>query len=291
MKKHTNTPGDKSNDRADDSVSGPKHNPSKVALYSTAIEAARRSRQAQKVDLDKIDPRPTALRSALDPQIVADLVEMMKSGHPFAPVTLRRMGDRFSTIDGDYRIEASKGAGRNQVDANIVECDDVVAEMLALSENSRHGTALTKLELRDAVHANLTKVPGLWTGVSSQAISLREAANLLGVSHWLIASVRDEILAAKNPSAEPNRGSTGKRKARVSAKGAPASATTSAKVPPSPGDADAGKAGVPGATTPNHSEIVLLAKELVALVEIFARKLKIDPASSYTAALDLAKES
>lgn len=293
MKKRADRPEDKSSNRADDSVGRSKPDTKTVNRYSVAIETARKFMETQKVDLDKIDPRPTALRSALNPQIVADMVEMIKLGHLFPPVTLRRVDNRFCTIDGDYRIEALKRAGRTQVDANTVECDDVVAEMLALSENSRHGTALTRLELRGAVHANLTKVPGLWAGLSSQAISLREAASLLGVSHWLIASVRDEILAATNPTNTSNRASTGGRNAKARAKAAPAPATTTATatVPPSRGIADAGKAGVSDMTTPNDGEIVLLARELVALAEIFARRIGIDPASSYTAALVLAKNS
>lgn len=256
---------------------------SAFANYRAAAEKTWTAATPQPIALAQIDPRPTALRVALDPEVVADLAATMKSGIQLPPVKLRRVGPRFTVVDGEYRIAAARESGYDSITAVVDDCDDVIAAILALRENSTHGTKLSKLELRGAVRAQLTGVPGLMAAVVAQDVSLRAAADMLVVSHWLVASVRDEILASTKP-AEKSSGAAAKSTGATRA--APVEASKAGRGEPS--STDTGKDQTYAETPSKSEEVVLIAKDLIRLVQIFAAKLQIDPAGAYAAACTIA---
>lgn len=100
------------------------------------------------IPLDLIDAHPEA--RPIDPAGVAKLALSIGEGGLINPVLLRPIGDRYQSIAGGHRIEATRELGEETIRANVREMDDDDAMLVMIDEN------LMRIDLTPAERAMQT---------------------------------------------------------------------------------------------------------------------------------------
>lgn len=85
------------------------------------------------LSIDQIDRRPDA--RAIDGNTVAGLVESIAAIGLLNPIRVRQHGDRWQVIAGAHRLEASRLLGLAEIEAAVVDDDDLHAELAMIDEN------------------------------------------------------------------------------------------------------------------------------------------------------------
>jgi ParB family chromosome partitioning protein len=98
--------------------------------------------QTIEIDLLYISDFNVRLNSAHDEEkgddhesTIEGLVENIRANGLLNPLTVRPRGDRFEIIAGGRRFRAIKRLGWRVVDCKAIDCDDIKAEEISLSEN------------------------------------------------------------------------------------------------------------------------------------------------------------
>lgn len=86
-----------------------------------------------KIDIDKIENNAFAIRSSIVD--VTDLAESMEAKGLINPITVRPENGKYRLIAGHRRLMAAKQLGWKQIEASVVEVDDVTAMAIAIMEN------------------------------------------------------------------------------------------------------------------------------------------------------------
>lgn len=85
------------------------------------------------LSIDQIDRRPDA--RAINEKTVSGLVESIASIGLLNPIRVREHGDRWQVIAGVHRLEASRALGLAEIEATVVNDDDLHAELAMIDEN------------------------------------------------------------------------------------------------------------------------------------------------------------
>ncbi len=139
-------------------------------------ELDRRATAPTVIDVAKLmvglSPRQTALQG----DHVAVLSEALDE---LPPILVH--GETMTVIDGVHRLEAIRRAGRTRIRAEVVQCSDAEALVLAVASNVRHGLPLTRAERRRAAEKILDVFPER---------SDRWIGSMTGLSHKTIGGIR-----------------------------------------------------------------------------------------------------
>jgi hypothetical protein len=181
-----------------------------VAVASTTqpIISAHEGVEAKKpeiveIELSKIDLKHAIqVRASLKDKVVEEYRQRMLNGDSFPPIAIFRVNDVLAMTDGGHRVEATKRAGKQTIQAVIYDGTEADAIRAAIKANSTHGLPRTNADKRNAVLMALKAFPG----DSDCAI-----AELSGVSHTFIAKLRKQL--ATVASSKPRRGRDGKKRA------------------------------------------------------------------------------
>lgn len=116
----------------------------------------------QRIPTDRVIPSPFQHRRNFDPVALDELAQSIRVHGLLEPVLVRGGGQRFELIAGERRWRAARMAGLAELDARLVECDDLTARRLCLEENL-HRSDLTEVELvwaiAELLDAHLTGLP------------------------------------------------------------------------------------------------------------------------------------
>jgi ParB-like nuclease domain len=185
-------------------------------------------RQVWIADID-FDGSPK-VRAVINTEAVEDYAEKFKSGESLDrdPITLfENEGEKYLLIgDGRHRLEALKKLGRKQVLCEVRPGGIDEAGRFALASNRTHGLRRTNLDKRACV----VFVLGQWPEKS-----LRETAELAGVSHNFVSEIRAESVkhtdrGVSSDDSKPKASAVPKSKKGKSGK----SKTATEAVPPPP---------------------------------------------------------
>lgn len=138
--------------------------------------------------------RPDGTLSAIDPDHVASLVEVLKAGNTFETNPIVYVdGDGYQLADGWHRLAAYEAVGRTEVEVEIREGGPSAAFRHALGANAHHGLPRSQASKRRAVDLALADAE---LGVLPD----REIARITSTSHTFVAGRR--ALAAANSDLE-----------------------------------------------------------------------------------------
>lgn len=119
--------------------------------------------------------------------VISDYAAELKAGVKFPPVVLFGENGSYYLADGFHRVEATKIAGLDSIDADVRPGVRKDALMFALSANTTHGLRRTNADKRNAVRMALAEFP--------EYSNNRIADELCRVSDDLVAVVRRELEA------------------------------------------------------------------------------------------------
>jgi len=134
-------------------------------------------------------------QTRLDEDHVAALVEVVDR---LPPVVVDDA--TMTVIDGAHRVEASRRAGRREINALMFNGDQTEAMALAVEANVKHGKPLTRGERQEAARALLARCPER---------SDRWLAEICGLSHSTVSRLRQ---ASRTAEVEVRTGRDGRRR-------------------------------------------------------------------------------
>jgi len=89
-----------------------------------------------KIDISKIDEGRFAIREDLNIEYVKQLSQSLSEDGQWNPIIVRPKQDgRYELIAGHYRLQASKEAGLQEIEANVRDLGDEEADVLSLKTN------------------------------------------------------------------------------------------------------------------------------------------------------------
>lgn len=130
-----------------------------------------------------IDPR-LQLRESLNWETVNDYTAAIEAGENLPPLSVVYDGKHYWLYDGFHRVEGFKGAGRKQIDCDVVEGTFEDALWAALAANHTHGLRRTNADKRRAVEVALKQ----WPEKSDRLL-----ARQCGVSPTTVGTARNEL--------------------------------------------------------------------------------------------------
>lgn len=196
---------------------------------------------AQKVPIADIDVAgSTQVRVSLSLSTIEDYAQALADGVLLPPVRLARTGDgRLYVIDGFHRIQAAKGLGRRDVDAEVEDGSEVTAVWSALAANREHGIRMTQADKARAIDLALKHPES--SGMSDHAI-----AQHIGVRDETVTAHRERLAITSGSGSGVERGVTtdGRRHPRKNTrrkkvgrpKGSKNKAKAESRPPPEPRD-------------------------------------------------------
>lgn len=141
------------------------------------------------------------MREKLSASVVEEYAELIQAGDsqwPFAsPCSVVRVKNELILTDGFHRVAAMRRAGEDQVHVIITDGTKTDALKAALSANINHGLRRSNADKRRAVMMALSDS-------TLQKWSDRKIAELCGVSHIFVASIRGELeTVSSSPQEQP----------------------------------------------------------------------------------------
>jgi len=141
------------------------------------------------VGLETIDytrSRDANPRQGIDDDAVRRYADRMNAGDVFPPAVLYRVGGALLVADGLHRIAAAMAAGRDTIEAEVVDGDEVAWKEAILTSNQDHGLPWSRTERRQVVAE--------WLGIHPERAD-NWIAELAQVSKNTVAKVRQELEA------------------------------------------------------------------------------------------------
>lgn len=132
----------------------------------------------------------TQSRVELSQEVVSEYSEAFKSGAKFPPVIVFFDGVDHWLADGFHRFFGAKDAGISEIHAEVIQGTKRDAVLYSLKANATHGLKRTNADKRKAVMTMLADPE--WSGWSD-----RKVAEVCGVGHPLVASIRNPEVAVK----------------------------------------------------------------------------------------------
>src|SRR5947209_5388495 len=91
------------------------------------------------------------VRETHSPSIIEDYAQEMDSGRDFPPVVVFFDGSNYWLADGYYRVQASKMAGKSEIEVEIRQGSQRDALLFAVGSNALHGLRRTNADKRRVV--------------------------------------------------------------------------------------------------------------------------------------------
>lgn len=123
------------------------------------------------------------IRTDMDSQVVKEYAGLMdkEGGNPLPPIQVVKDGDNYWLVDGFHRVYAARAAGKDTIEAEVLEGDLNQAAWLAVAANKTHGLRRTQADKVNAVKMALSRWPGQ---------SDRRLADHIGVDHKTVGKYR-----------------------------------------------------------------------------------------------------
>lgn len=128
-------------------------------------------------------------RMAIDQSVVEEYREAIERGDQMPPVTVFFDRVYYYLVDGFHRLDATKRAGRSEIDAEVIDGDFRAAKLYSLGVNTSHGLKRSSADKRKACLEMLSDAE--WAAWADNAI-----ARHLKVDHKTVAKYREESEAA-----------------------------------------------------------------------------------------------
>jgi uncharacterized ParB-like nuclease family protein len=145
----------------------------------------------------------TQARSEINSAAVAEYTEAIKGGSEFPPVVVFHDGAEYWLADGFHRFHAHRDAGNASIHAEVKQGTQRDAILYSLGANATHGLRRTNADKRKAVETLLQDFD--WSEWSD-----RKIAEVCGVGHPFVASIRTPLIASKQ---QENRAASASKKA------------------------------------------------------------------------------
>ena len=148
------------------------------------------------VNIKNIDPSPSRMgRAKENRQKIKEYTELLSSGVVFDPVIVWDDGKKYWMSDGWHRLQAHIACEKTEIDADLRKGSRRDAEWHALGSN-KHGLPLSTADKRKRVEIALEDPE--WSEESDRTI-----ARHCGVSHTMVAYIRNEPTKKAKPPREP----------------------------------------------------------------------------------------
>jgi hypothetical protein len=140
-----------------------------------------------KLKLDKIIiDQGTQIRTSIDQKTVTEYAEAVMHKVAFPPLTVFHDGLKYYLADGFHRYFAYKNTLTPEVEVEVHNGTLRNAIEYALGANSKHGLKRSNDDKRNAVMVALNDIE--WG-----MLTLREIAELCGVSHTFVSTIKEKI--------------------------------------------------------------------------------------------------
>lgn len=140
------------------------------------------------IRISDIDIASYQIRDGLNEAAVERYAETLQAveaiAWPFPPVVLNATDNGYVCVDGAHRIAAAMKAGREAVEAKVINLSEADAKVEAARANMTNGLPLTPAERKKAI-ARLIELRPVWTDAA--------IARLMGVHRNTVARVRKEL--------------------------------------------------------------------------------------------------
>ena len=144
------------------------------------------TQEIKEIPVHHIQTDGTQSRAAMSQETIDEYAEQIGKDVKFPPLVVFFDGERFWLGDGFHRLEAAKKAGCNHRWCEVHEGTQRDALQYSLQANITHGLRRTNADKRHAVE--LVLADDEWHEYSNHII-----AEMCGVSHPFVATVRDEL--------------------------------------------------------------------------------------------------
>jgi hypothetical protein len=143
--------------------------------------------RVQLVPTDKLKLSPSVQsRVQMDMVTMHEYADGMRDGVRFPPIQVVWDGSTYWVWDGFHRTMAARGAGVEELSAEVTDGDIELARWLAAGANQDHGIRRTNADKRRAVEQALSTEEG-------QRRSDNQIAQHCGVSQPFVSKVRQEL--------------------------------------------------------------------------------------------------
>ena len=149
------------------------------ALIDTTDVKTQGSSNLNEIPIDQIEPNPDQPRREFDEQALKELAASIEMMGIIAPITLRKVANRYQIIAGERRWRASQLAGLQKIPAYIRTVEDENVMELALVENIQRED-LNAIEIALA-YEHLAET----TGMTQEKISERVGKSRTAVTNYM----------------------------------------------------------------------------------------------------------
>ena len=122
-----------------------------------------------RIAVDEIKPNPDQPRQHFDQTALEELAESIKQQGLIQPIAVRPNGTGYIIIHGERRWRAHKLAGLTEIEATILDVDDITAYTMSVIENEQRED-ITPIETATALNRMMTE-QGLSQGEVARRIS------------------------------------------------------------------------------------------------------------------------
>ena len=124
--------------------------------------------------------------SEVPEDVMEDYTAAWLRNDPFPPIILWKDGSKYFPVDGYTRCASALRAGKEEIHALVIDCEESVARRLCIEANARHGRrASREFLIRGAV------------GLVEEGMSVREAAARTSLPEAVVAE-RRAVAKAQN---------------------------------------------------------------------------------------------
>ena len=91
--------------------------------------------ETRNIPMDEVQPNPNQYREVFDKEIIEGMAKSIKKIGLTNPITVRIINDKYQLVAGDLRYRAMKLLDGEEIQAKIIEADDVEVDIISLTEN------------------------------------------------------------------------------------------------------------------------------------------------------------
>ncbi len=171
-----------------------------------AVEAAIANTSPTRIPIKNVVCGYMALRASGCTSFLSDLTDAVREDEPIPPLVARKVGELYEVLDGEYRLQAFRAAGAQEIPVIVVACSDACARICRLRANVAHGLPVRRADIRAYTAMCFKATPALLDDLIERKRSLRDLAALFRVSKSTIDRVKDDLLGVRkeaNGTSEP----------------------------------------------------------------------------------------
>jgi len=131
-------------------------------------------------------------RESLNKESITRYMEYYEKGEGLPPITINKQK---MLVDGRHRLEALKKIGRKAAQAQIIDLPETEIYKKAILSNRKHGTPFTKGDRDEQI----------WTLRHEMELTLKETADLVGLSESGVSRIYNKQLRLRNLSSQDSK--------------------------------------------------------------------------------------